>query len=94
MKFVEAIRRLIATSWLVAAPLVIVFGLIAIVILFYIVQTVVERVLGAETADDFASLWFGALMWGAELTLLFAPVALIIWAIVLMARRLARNRKP
>jgi hypothetical protein len=94
MKFVEAIRRFMARSWLVAAPLVIVFGIIAIAILLAIVQALVERVFGSETADYFASLWFGALMWTAELTLLFAPIALVVYVIVILARRYSRKRAP
>jgi hypothetical protein len=60
MKFLEGIRRVTATPWLVAAPLVIVFGIIAILNLFAIVQALVERVFRTETADYFASPWFGA----------------------------------
>ena len=94
MKFVQAIRRFFATSWLVAAPLIIVVGLVAVLIFLAIVQAIVGRVFGDQAADYFASLWFGALMWAAELTLLFAPIALVIYGIVILARRLARKRQP
>ncbi len=94
MKFLRALRHFISTSWLVAAPLLIVFGLVAAVILLAILQAVIERIFGGEAADRFANLWFGALMWAAELTLLLAPIALAVYLIAIVVRRLRRRKQP
>jgi len=93
MRFLQALRRFISTSWLVAAPLVVVFGLVAAVILLAILQAVIEHVFGGEAADRFASHWFGALMWAAELTLLLAPIALAAYLIAIAVRRLRRQKQ-
>ena len=94
MKFLQALRRFIATSWLVAAPLVVVVGLVAAVILLAIFQALIERLFGGETGDRFANLWFGALMWAAELTLLLAPIGLVVYLIAMGARRYMRKKQP
>jgi len=94
MKFLRALRRFIATSWLVAAPLVVIVGLVAAVILLAIVQALVERLFGVETADRFANLWFGALMWAAELTALLVPIGLLGYLIAIGARRYMRKKQP
>jgi membrane protease YdiL (CAAX protease family) len=89
MKSMQAIWRLMSRSWLVAAPLIIIFVLVAIPLLLSVVHDIIARVSGAEAADVFADNMFGAMMWGAELTFLLAPVAL-----VLVARRWLRKKGP
>jgi hypothetical protein len=94
MKSMRAIWRFISTSWLVAAPLVIVFLLIAIPLCLAIVGAIIERVLGHAAAESFSSLWFGALMWGAELVLVLTPIALAAYGMVCLVRWLIRKKEP
>ena len=94
MKFLRALRHFISTSWLVAAPLLIVFGLVAAVIFLAILQAVIERIFGVAAADRFANLWFGALMWAAELTALLVPIGLVGYLIAIGARRYMRKKQP
>jgi hypothetical protein len=94
MKFLRALRRFIATSWLVAAPLVVMFGLVAAVIFLALLQAVIVHIFGGDAAEHFASLWFGALMWAAELTLLLAPIGLAAYLIANVLRRFMRKKQP
>jgi hypothetical protein len=94
MKFVQAMRRFISNAWLVAAPLIIVFLLIAIPLCLAIVRAIIERLFGPEAAEDFSTFLFGAMMWGGELVLGFAPIGLAIYGIVRLARWLVRKKEP
>jgi hypothetical protein len=91
MNPVRALWRLMSRSWLVAAPLIIIFVLVAIPLLLSVAHDIIARNLGAETADAFADNMFGAMMWGAELTFLLAPVALVVYVLVLLTRRWLRK---
>jgi hypothetical protein len=94
MKSLQSLRRFISASWLVAAPLVVLLLLIVVPILFAVVSAIIERVYGNEAADDFSAYMFGAMMWGAELVLVLAPIALAVYGIVRVARWLARRKEP
>ena len=94
MTFVRAIRRFIANAWLAAAPLVILFLLIAIPLCLAIVGAIIGRVWGPEAADDFTTAVFGAMMWGGELALGLAPIGLAIYGLVRLARWLVRKKQP
>jgi len=94
MKLVQEIRRLIATSWLVAAPLIILFLLIAIPLCLAIASAIIERIFGLKTAEDFSNYLFGAMMWAGELALVLSPIALVIYGIVCLARWLVRKKAP
>jgi len=94
MKLVQTIRRFIARSWLAAAPLVILFLLIAIPLCLAVVHTIIERVFGPEAAESFFDFVFGAAMWGGELVLVLAPIGLTIYGIVRLARWFGRKRRP
>jgi uncharacterized membrane protein len=89
MKSMQAIRRFISTSWLVAAPLVIVVLLIVGLALLGIVDAIVGSVFGAEAADNFianAMVLFGMAF---ELGLL----GLVIYAMFCVARWLLRKKE-
>jgi len=94
MKSLQSLRRFISASWLVAAPLVVLLLLIVVPILFAVISAIIERLFGSEAADDFSAYMFGALMWGGELVLVFAPIALALYGIVRVARWLARKKEP
>ena len=93
MKSVRAICRFVSNAWLVAAPLVIVFLLIAVLMLAAIVSVIVERVFGPEAAEGFSTFLLNATMWGAELALVLTPLGLAIYASVRLARWLLRKNK-
>lgn len=94
MTFVRAIRRFIANAWFAAAPLVILFLLIAIPLCFAIVSAIIGRVWGPQAAEDFTTAVFGAMMWVGELTLGLAPIGLAIYGLIRLARWLIRKRRP
>jgi hypothetical protein len=90
MKSVQAIRRFISNSWLVAAPLVILVLLIGGLAFLGIVYAIVGYVFGAEAADNFianAMVLFGMAF---ELGLL----GLVIYAMFCVARWFLRRKKP
>ncbi len=90
----QAIRRLISRSWLIAAPLILLFLLVGVPIVLAIVGAILERLFGPEAAERFAVSWLDAVSWTAELTLLFAPIALLIYAAFRLARWLVRKNQP
>jgi hypothetical protein len=94
MKSVQAIRRFISRSWLVAGPLIILFLLIAIPIVLAIVDAIVERAFGPEMAERYSVFWLDAMMWTGEMTLLLAPVVLAIYVAFRLARWLIRKKGP
>jgi hypothetical protein len=93
MKSVQAICRFVSNAWLVAAPLVIVFLLIAVLILAAIVSVIVERMFGSEAAEGFSAFWLNVTMWAGELLLVLAPIGLAIYALVRLARWLLRKKE-
>jgi hypothetical protein len=90
MKAIQAIRRFISTSWLVAAPLVVIVLLIAGMALLAIADSIVEHLFGAEAADNFLANTMVSLWIALELAL----VALIIYGLFRLARRLLRRIVP
>jgi hypothetical protein len=90
----QAIWRLMSRSWLVAAPLIILFLAIAVPIVLGMIGAIVDRVYGPDAAERLAAFWLDAGMWTAELTLLFAPIALAIYATFRLARWLVRRNEP
>jgi hypothetical protein len=94
MKSVQAIRRFISTAWLVAAPLILLFGLIAVPIVLGIVSAVIERAFGPEAAERFSVFWVDTMMWAAELAFALTPIALAIYIAFRLAKSLARKKEP
>jgi hypothetical protein len=90
----RAIWRFVSTSWLVAAPLIVVALLIVIPLLLAIVEAMVERVFGHAAAESFFDFVFGATMWGAEVALVLAPVALAVYGTICLVRWLVRKKAP
>ncbi len=90
MKATHTIWRFFSTSWLVAAPMVIIALLIAGMVLLAIVDSIVEHIFGAETADNFLATTMVSLWIAIE----FAIVALIIYGLFRLARRLLRKNAP
>jgi len=93
MKSVRAICCFVSNTWLVAAPLVIVFLLIAVLILAAIVGVIIERVFGTKAAEGFSAFGLNVTMWGAESALVLTPIGLAIYASVRLARWLLRKNK-
>jgi hypothetical protein len=90
MKSMQAMQRFISTSWLVAAPLVIVVLLVVGLALLGFVYAIVGSLFGAEVAENFianATVLFGMAF---ELGLL----GLVIYAIYCLARWLLRKKAP
>jgi hypothetical protein len=90
MKATHTIWRFFSTSWLVAAPMVIIALLIAGMVLLAIVDWIVEHIFGAETADNLLATTMVSLWIAIE----FAIVALIIYGLFRLARRLLRKNAP
>ena len=90
MKATHAIWRFVTTSWLVAAPLVIIVLLIGGMALLAIVDSIVEHLFGAEAADNFLANTMVSLWIAIEIGL----VGLIIYGLFRLARRLLRKDAP
>ena len=94
MKTLQALRRFISTSWLVAGPLVLLLLLIAVPLLLAIIDAIVGRVFGPDAAEAFFVFWFDAMMWGGELVLIMTPIGLAIYGTFYLARWLVRKKAP
>jgi preprotein translocase subunit SecG len=90
MKSVQAIWRFISTSWLVAAPLVIVVLLVVGLALLGIAHAIIGSVFGAETADNFLA---DTMAWAAMVFVLALLLGLPIYAIFCLARWLVRKKE-
>jgi preprotein translocase subunit SecG len=88
MKFIQAIRRFILNSWLVAAPLVILVLLVAGLALLGIVDAIVGSVFGAEAADNFLA---DTMAWGAMVFVL-AILGLLIYGLFCIAKWLVGKK--
>jgi hypothetical protein len=67
-KLWQAIRQLISVSWLVAAPLVVVIGIIILGLLLWLTSQIVSLLFGAEAVDSFIydfGILLGMLFWVA-----------------------------
>jgi hypothetical protein len=67
-KLWQAIRRLISVSWLVAAPLVVVIGIIILGLLLWLTSQIFSLLFGAEAVDSFIydfGILMGMLFWVA-----------------------------
>ena len=88
MNSIQAIRRFISTSWLVAAPLVILVLLVAGLALLGIVDAIVGSVFGAEAADNFLA---DTMAWGAMVFVL-AILGLLIYGLFCIAKWLVGKK--
>lgn len=90
MKSVQAIWRFISNAWLVAAPLVILVLLfVGVPIIIAVAHVIVARISGPEAADTFL---MDAITWTWIAALVLAPIGLVIYGAVCLARRLLRKR--
>lgn len=67
-KLWQATRRLISVSWLVAAPLVVVVGIVILGLLLWLTSQIVGHLFGAEAVDSFIydfGILMGMLFWVA-----------------------------
>jgi hypothetical protein len=94
MKSVQSIRRFASKAWLVAGPLIILLLLISVPTALAIIGAIVERIFGPQAAERYSVFLLDATMWGAELTLLFAPIGLAIYVTVRLARWYVRKKEP
>ena len=92
MMSVQAIWLFGSRSWL--APLILLFLLIAVPFALGIIGAIIERLFGHEASERFAVFWLDAGMWRAEVTLLLAPTALVIYVAFRLWRWCARKKKP
>lgn len=89
-----ALRRLLAVSWLIAAPLILLGLFVVVPLLLAIIDAIIGRLFGPPAAEAFFELWFGAMMWAGEVVLLLAPAVLIVYAAGRLMRRLAAKKAP
>jgi ABC-type sulfate transport system permease component len=94
MRAVEAIRRFFSKAWLAAAPLIILFLLVAIPIVLAIVSKTIEHVSGPEVAERFDVFWVDITMGALELTFILAPIALVAYVAFRLTKWLVRKRQP
>jgi len=90
VKAIHAIWRFVATSWLVAAPLVVIVLIVAFLALLAIVDAIVGHFYGSDVADNFLANTMVSLWIAIE----FAIVALIIYGLFRLARRLLHKNVP
>jgi preprotein translocase subunit SecG len=88
MNSIQAIRRFISTSWLVAAPLVIVVLLVAGLALLGIVDAIIGSVFGEEAADNFLA---DTMAWGAMVFVL-ALLGLLTYGMFRIAKWLVGKK--
>ena len=77
-KLWQAIKRLISVSWLVAAPLVVVVGILVLGLLLWLTSQIVGLLFGAEAVDSFiydVGILMSMLFWAA---LIGAPIYAIV----------------
>jgi len=82
MKFWHAIKRFILVSWLVAAPLVIVFLIFVLFLFLKLIEFLVGLLFGPEAAEVFIInlfLLMGALFWPV---IIGAPISYAIYSYV------------
>jgi hypothetical protein len=92
MKSVQAIWRFVSSSWLIAAPLIILFFLfVGAPILLAIIPAIAARVAGADAAD---TLLMDVVTWTWVAVLVLAPLGLTVYGAVRLARWLVRERAP
>jgi hypothetical protein len=86
----RAIWRFVAKAWLVAAPLVILFLLfVGAPIVLAVAHAVVARISGPEAAD---TLLMDDMTWTWIAVLVLAPIGLIVYGAVSVARRFLRRK--
>ena len=82
-------RRFIINAWLAATPLVIMLALVAAFAVVAIASQIIAHIAGSQASDNFVA--DVATLFG--MAVLFAPLAVLIYAIIAIARwRLARKR--
>lgn len=82
------IRRFISNSSLAATPLVILFAIVGLFALIGLASWIISAIAGPQAADNFVAnvmTLFGMLV-------LFAPLAIMIYALVSLVRWLTRSR--
>jgi hypothetical protein len=90
VKSLRAIWRFVAKAWLVAAPLVILFLLfVGAPIVLAVAHAVVARISGPEPAD---TLLMDDMTWTWIAVLVLAPIGLIVYGAVSVARRFLRRK--
>ena len=89
MKFLQVIWRFISRSWLIAAPLIILFVLfVGAPVILAIVHAIGSRVAGADAAD---TLLMDVVTWTWVAVLVVAPMGLAIYGAIRLARWLLRE---
>lgn len=89
VKSVRATWHFIAKTWLIAAPLVILFFLfVGTPIILAVAHAIVARISGPEAAD---ALLMDAMTWTWIAVLVFAPIGLIAYGAVRVAKRFLRK---
>jgi hypothetical protein len=84
-----AIRRFIINAWLAATPLAIMLALVAAFAIVAIISQIIARVASPEAWDNFVA--DAATLFG--MAVLFAPLAILIYAMISITRwLLARKR--
>ena len=92
MKSVQAIWRFISSSWLIAAPLIILFILfVGAPIFLAIIHAIAGRVAGPDAAD---TLLMDVVTWTWIAVLVLTPLGLAAYGAVRLARWLMRKRAP
>lgn len=83
------IRRFISNAWLAATPLVILFAIVAAFATIGLASEIIARVAGTQASENFVAnvmTLFGMLA-------LFTPLAIAIYALVLLARWLSARKR-
>ena len=92
MKSVQAIWRFISSSWLIAAPLIILFFLfVGAPIVLATIHAIAARVAGPDAAD---TLLMDVVTWTWIAVLVLTPLGLAVYGAVRLTRWLMREKAP
>ncbi|MGV7217183.1 hypothetical protein [Bradyrhizobium sp. UFLA05-112] len=82
------IRRFVSNLWLAATPLVILFAIVGLFALIGTASRIVSTVAGPQVSDDFVA----NVMTLFAMLVLFAPLAILIYAFASLVRERRPNR--
>ncbi len=84
-----AIKRFISNAWLAATPLMILLAIVGAFAAVAIVSQILSRVAGPQAADNFVAN-AGTLV---GMLVLFTPLAIALYALVMLARWMLSRRQ-
>ena len=88
MRPVQTVRRLLGNAWYVAAPLLLVLGIVALLLLLKVVHAIVSFAAGPDAADNVLADVMIVIVWG----LMLAAVGAVVYGLFRATRWLLARR--